>query len=784
MDFYARKSSDGMRFQTVFDHLNNVASLAESFGRKFGFAKTAKLAALYHDAGKLSAAFSDYLLLDKGRRGEIIHSKQGAKIINEYGNGGSRAVQTAALIAALAVAGHHGGLSDAITPDGFTPLLTGLEKNDSSLQYDEVFKNYNTLFHEIPTTVTDCGNEVNTFFEKSQKIRSFCAFNLHLITKLVFSALVDADRYDSYLFEAGVTAEKSSMPDWFSLSENLEKSLENLNSDSEINLIRKNVSDECKYAAERDQGTFKLEVPTGGGKTLSGLRFALAHAKKHCLQHIIYVIPYLSILEQTADEIRKKLCIDADSDILLEHHSNIISTDENEEKHRLLTSRWDSPIIVTTMVQFLESVFSHKSGDLRKFHNMTKSVIIFDEIQNLPVKCVYLYNEAINFLTAFCRDTVLLCSATQPVLDKIKAHNIKLYTAPLLINSNTSDSFTVLKRTEVLYSGETDSAGVADMAVNFFEKGESCLVIVNTKKCAENIFRNLKKYSVHAYHLSTNMCREHRVNVINSVKCDLSENVPLICVSTQLIEAGVDISLGCVIRSLAGLDSIAQAAGRCNRSGEYGETKPVYVVKLLDENLSKLPDIKIGAEISDRIFREIHDGDIETDDPFSKTALDTYYHRFFTERESEFGYPIKGKDSIFGLLSLNIGGKNALIENKLQMPVLPFAFETAGKAFSVIEHSTTDVIAEGYNDASRKLVTEYLTAPINSKRGLLKRLGKYAVSMWSYEQDEHAKKGALSETDDGLLILADGFYDNYGDLEFGIMFHGFDYPDVTGRAFA
>jgi CRISPR-associated endonuclease/helicase Cas3 len=587
-----------------------------------------------------------------------------------------------------------------------------------------------------------------------------------MITKLVFSALVDADRYDSYLFEACIVPEKDTIPDWSSLLKNLEKSLESLNTVSKISLIRKNVSDECLYAADREQGVYKLELHTGGGKTLSGLRFALAHAQKHGLRHIIYVIPYLSILEQTADEIRSKLNIEIDSDLLLEHHSNIISSEENENQYRLLTSRWDSPIIVTTMVQFLESVFSNKSGDLRKLHNMTESVIIFDEIQNLPVKCVYLFNEAINFLTAFCRNTVLLCSATQPVLDRIKVHNIRLSANPSLIKRSTSDSFSALKRTEVIFKGETDCAGVAEMAIKCFENGESCLVIVNTKKCAENIFCDLKKYNVHAYHLSTNMCREHRVSVIDSVKRDLVSKTPVICISTQLIEAGVDISFGCVIRSLAGLDSIAQAAGRCNRSGEYGQTKPVYVVKLLGENLSKLPDIKIGAEISDRIFREIKNGDIKTDDPLSKTALDKYYERYFTERESQFGYPAdSGGNSIFGMLSLNTVGRNALIENKLTMPVLPYAFEAAGKAFSVIGQDTSDVIVAGFDDNSRVLLAKYMSAPIDSRRSLLRKLGKYSVSLWSYQKDELIKKGAISETDDGILILADGFYDSETGLD-------------------
>jgi CRISPR-associated endonuclease/helicase Cas3 len=759
MDFIAHKSADGTRLQTTFEHLNNVASLAEIYGRKFGFANTAKLAAHFHDAGKLSAAFSEYLLSGKGRRGEIIHSKQGAKYIMENSSGNERSAQTAALIAALAVSGHHGGLSDCITPDGFTPLLTGLEKNEPTLCYDEVIANYKNLFNNDIINIDDCCSEINKYFMKAKELQSFCPFDIHLITKLVFSALVDADRYDSYLFEAGVAVENDSTPDWLSLLQNLEKSLSGLNSDLSINAIRKNVSDECIDAAKRDQGVYKLEVPTGGGKTLSGLRFALKHAVKHDLRHIIYVIPYLSILEQTVDEIRNKLNIDIDSELLLEHHSNIITSDENENKRRLLTSRWDSPIIVTTMVQFLESVFSNKSGDLRKLHNTTESVIIFDEIQNLPVKCVYLFNEAINFLTAFCKCTVLLCSATQPVLDKINVHNIKLSQNPSLISKQTSDSFSVLKRTEVIFSGETDCDGIADMAAKRFENNESCLIIVNTKKCAENIFRNLKKYNIRICHLSTSMCREHRASVINELNQNLKESKPVICVSTQLIEAGVDISFGCVIRSLAGLDSIAQAAGRCNRNGEYGQTKPVYVVKLIDEDLKKLEEIKIAADISERIFRDIQKGDINTDDPLSKIALDTYYNRFFTERQSQFGYPTGGGNSIFGMLSLNTYGRNALIENKLKMPALPYAFESAGKAFSVIGTNTFEVIVAGFNDESRTLVSEYLSAPIGSKRGLLRKLGKYSVSLWSYQKDELVKKGAIDETEDGLLILADGFYD-------------------------
>jgi CRISPR-associated endonuclease/helicase Cas3 len=781
MDFYSRKNDDGSRFQTTYDHISGTAYWAEHFGREFGFPVTAKLAAILHDIGKLSQSFNDYLL-HGGKRGSVTHSTQGAKFITEAA-GCDPFSSFIAQVVALAVAGHHGGLADSLTAKGETPFAEKLGKTDESLCYAEISDNFNTVFPNIDISemLHAARKEFLAFYNFAAKNKIYEPFAVHMICKLVFSALIDADRYNAYLFETDNQAEYSDDVDFETLSNKLEISIDKLNANADfhlpINDIRRQVSEQCFSASQWDQGIYKLEVPTGGGKTLAGLRFALNHAVKHHLRHIIYVIPYLSILEQTAKELREKLQLDDDDNIILEHHSNILFADENEQQIRLLTSRWDSPIIVTTMVQLLESMFSAKSGELRKLHNMTRSVIVFDEIQSLPVKCMHLFNEAMNFLSGYCCDTIVLCSATQPPFDGIKSHPLRFGNAQSLINRRISEKFGLLKRTEVNYRGEMDCDGAADLAVSQFEAGQSCLIIVNTRSSATKIYRKIKSLGINAYHVSTNMCRDHRDKVIGALKAHLKrENgTPALCVSTQLIEAGVDISFGCVIRSLAGLDSIAQAAGRCNRSGEFGETKAVYAIRLTDENLSRLPDIKIGADISERIFRDMQKDIINTHDALSKTALDIYYEYYFFKRKDIFDYPIDIDDetnkissgiTIFDLLSLNITGKEMFEkENNVHLTVLPYAFETAGSAFSIIEKDTQDVVVENYNDVSRALVAEYISAPLSAKSRLLRKLGKYSVSLWNYQYSDLMKKHAISERADGLLILADGFYESETGLD-------------------
>ena len=318
---------------------------------------------------------------------------------------------------------------------------------------------------------------------------------------------------------------------------------ENNKSDKAIIELRNDISRQCAEAGLREIGIYTLEVPTGGGKTLSSLRFALEHARKHNLDRIIYVIPYLSILSQTAIEMRSAL--NADNETVLEHHSNVLPDDP--EYYKLHTDRWDSPIILTTQVQFLESVFSAKGSDLRKLHNMARSVIIFDEIQTLPVKCVHLFNSILNFLNKVCGTTILLCTATRPLLDKV-SHPVILSEHPSIAVCGK-----IPRRNEIVNALRPAGYSYEELTDFILEKHiASTLIIVNTKTAARSLYLQLRSRAKNVLHLSTNMCPSHRDYVISNLRCMLSRGESVICVATQLIEAGVNISFECVIRDLQG----------------------------------------------------------------------------------------------------------------------------------------------------------------------------------------------------------------------------------------
>jgi CRISPR-associated endonuclease/helicase Cas3 len=315
-------------------------------------------------------------------------------------------------------------LMDGISPCGNTPFRDRLVRENDGLHYAEVIKaaeEEHISISSVSDTLKQCGNELRKFIETCKANNLNVAFMLHLLTKSVFSCLVDSDRYNAYCFEINKVSEiKIQLPPWEEYAQRLEQKISTFSATSGINIIRREISEKCLCAANRPKGIYRLDVPTGGGKTLSSLRFALNHARIHEAEHVIYVIPYLSVLEQTAKDIKKALQFKPADSFILEHHSNLIISDDPEEAqaYRLLTDRWDSPIIITTMVQFLESIYSSKSSDLRKFHNMGNAVFIFDEVQSLPLKCTYLFNEAVNYLYYCAGCSILLCTATQPPLNE------------------------------------------------------------------------------------------------------------------------------------------------------------------------------------------------------------------------------------------------------------------------------------------------------------------------------------------------------------------------------
>jgi CRISPR-associated endonuclease/helicase Cas3 len=409
--------------QSISSHAHAVAELCKRSALKDDLSTFAFLIGLLHDLGKCTGKFRDYLrhqvcypedLLPKNT---AVHSPTGAIFAYERWHHGDYFHLLTAEIISLVIRSHHGGLIDMLDLNGESRLLLCLQNNKQEICYDEAVTNF--LRECISETELDelfirsC-NEVATFIEQiNPKSPTNVCFQIHFLCRLMLSYLVDADRLNSACFEAGIVPDppRSVIDVWSKGIDALEAQLSNIHANRRIDSIRHDISSQCFHAGKRAQGIYSLTVPTGGGKTLSSLRFALAHAKEHDLEHIYYIVPYNTILEQNAQVIRGVIR----EDDVLEHHCNVVLEDEKAETyHHRLTERWDVPVILTSMVQFLNTLFHHGNTDSRRMHQLCRSVIIFDEVQALPAKCYHLLQLALGFLTRQGKSTVLLCTATQP----------------------------------------------------------------------------------------------------------------------------------------------------------------------------------------------------------------------------------------------------------------------------------------------------------------------------------------------------------------------------------
>lgn len=762
---YARKDEYG-NYQALSDHLNNVANLSVSFAKRYH--NLAKLSGVLHDVGKATKQFQDYLSAANSIRGSVVHSLQGAFYISEN----SHVKQSESFfqeLLELIIAGHHGGLADCVDLTGDNIFFDRmLEKDHEKYRYDEVKFNFNLT--DVSFLYNGCATEVQnllSMIKQSGFNKESANFAIGLFVKYMFSCLIDADRLDAYLFDAKETY-KPNYVNWEPLINVFENAISNYDNTTEINKIRAEISDKCKNASMRETGIYRLSVPTGGGKTLSSLRFALHHAMKNKKNRVIYVIPYLSITTQTVHTIRDILDLYADSDILLEHHSSVVApeTCEENDKRKLATARWENPIIVTTMVQFLETVMSARGSDLRKFHNMENSIIIFDEIQSIPINCIHLFNETVNFLSKILNTTILLCTATQPLIDKTVRKNLLLSDKPDIVGDYKRYE-EKLKRTNIVACN--DEKTIDDFAQIVFDKAKengNCLAIVNLKSEARDIYKAIKSIDTNndfeLVHLSTSMCGAHRKNSLNKVKKLLVDNKKVICVSTQLIEAGVDISFTCVVRAMAGLDSILQAAGRCNRNGESAEIKNVYVFPIKDEKgLDKLIDIKKGKEVTERIIRENPNAEY-----LSKEILDKFYLYYFYNRQNEMDYITKDS-TVYDMLSCNNKGKDNYKNRTGQNynHYLAQAFTTASENFSVIPSLTRSFVV--YYKEAEELLDSFKTSNIGDKNKIIHKLQNYSISLFEHECKNLDNKRAITLFDDeyGIYVLNKEYYsDEYGNL--------------------
>ncbi|MBV1916370.1 MAG: CRISPR-associated helicase Cas3', partial [Pseudomonadales bacterium] len=560
--------------------------------------------------------------------------------------------------------------------------------------------------------------------------------------------------------------------DWGILAGRLEKYLTSLQPKHPIDELRKEISDQCMAGASRDKGIYTLTVPTGGGKTLAGLRFALNHAKKHGMDRVIHIVPFTSIIDQNAGVARGVLEPEhtIPGSVVLEHHSNL-TPEAQTWRAKILSESWDAPVVYTTSVQLLDTLFGAGTRSARRMHQLANAVLVFDEIQTLPINCVYLFNNAINFLVEQCGTTVVLCTATQPLLDQVDAEKgaLRIPKGNELI-SDVKQLFEDLNRVEVCNRrkpGGWSMEEIATLARDEAERIGSCLVIVNTKKSAQSIYRLCTQpEDIPAYHLSTNMCPTHRKLILEKIRARLTNKEPTLCVSTQLIEAGVDVDFGAVIRFAAGLDSIAQAAGRCNRHGIH-EVGIVHVVNPQEESLNKLSAIKIGRDNAERVLDDYEENPARFDNNrIGPAAMNWYYENYFFDRADEMHYPVAAgelghDDTLLNLLSTNPQVTNAYGAIHEQSPnvYLRQSFMTAAKAFKAIDAPTRGVIVPWGEGCD--LITQLCAAySPEAEFDLMRRAQQFSVNLFPGVLAQLLQSGAVQEVQEGteILFLSDSRY--------------------------
>ncbi len=771
--------------QSTETHLLETGDMCARFGRKLGLPQTARLAGLTHDMGKLTRKFDSYLRYavahpeDTSLRGTVPHAIQGAKFVYGQAEGADTAENMAACMVSLAVAGHHGGLSDCLSPEGDQTFLTKLSNEDENLCYEEAQKNFAALplSADIGALLTAAGSELTELARAMRERQMNVDFVWHLVVKFLFSCLVDADRTGTYLFQ---TAQRETAPEpshWAFWLVKLNERTETFDMSTHINRLRADIARSCSRFARRETGVYRLSVPTGGGKTLSSLRFALEHAGIHSKERIVYVIPFLSILDQNAREMKDVLTLEH---LILEHHSGL-AEEKKQEGYNLFTERWDSPLIITTMVQFLNTLFESNPGNLRRLHHLANAVIIFDEIQSAPLRVINLLNMVLNFLSRLLNTTVVLCSATQPQLTTTTHPLLESRDAEMV--PNVDQLFRALKRTRLVNAqtnGGYRHGELAEFMLDKLREGRlpSGLMILNTKRDALRVFDELthrngelpegERYNL--IHLSTGMCPAHRKHLLEHVVHHLKQkdgpDSRLICVSTQLIEAGIDVSFTCVVRALAGLDNIAQAAGRCNRHGETS-CRDVYVVNVAGENLRHLKDIETAQKAANRIFEELkHEPEA---DPLAPEVMARYYRYYFHDNRNEMDYRVNEENTfLYDLLGKNLAGAGALL-GKGEQPKLPLrqAYDTAGRYFEAIDSDTTPVLAP--YGAGRELIEKLRGQPrMEEYKLLFREAQQYSINIYRWQFEKLEKAGALQPLPCDMWALDNRFYH----MQTGLSPHG------------
>lgn len=690
---------DKKAWQTLPDHLTAVAQLAASFAGRFSAADFGQAAGLLHDLGKFSTEFQRRL---EGASVRVDHSTAGAQeAVRKYG----RAVGT---VLAYVAAGHHSGLPDYGSLADGSSLAARLARQELP-----DYSAYRAADLPFPTSEQ---LRLRLSLLKEQR-----EFGVHFFIRMLYSCLVDADFLDTErVLSPNSAVQRGGYPTLLELRGKLATYMSTKYADAPdtpINRERAAILRACRDKADEPPGLFTLTVPTGGGKTLSSLTFALDHAVRYGLERIIYVIPFTSIIEQNAAIFRQALGDDA----VLEHHSNFRYPDEadddwNEDlsRLRLSTENWDAPIIVTTNVQFFESLFSNRSSQCRKLHNLAHSVIILDEAQMLPTNLLKPCLAALWELVVNYGATVVLCTATQPALRGLLPAELR----PREIAPDPARLFTVFRRVTVERLGALEDSAVASELA----RHRQVLCIVNTRTHARELY-NLIRGEEGAVHLSARMCPRHRAEVLTGVRQALRECAPCRVVATQLIEAGVDVDFPVVLRAAAGLDSVAQAAGRCNREGRL-KSGQVYLFEPVGHPLRGW--FQRTAAVAGMVLRSV-------DDPLAPQAIESYFEQL---------YGIEGEGLDRDGIMRSIAEEGARLH---------FPFATVGQRFRLIENDLMPIVIP-WDDKARELLQAAHFAP--SYR-LLRQLQPYVVQVYPHEFSDLERIGAVRMEGGIIPVLTD-----------------------------
>ena len=787
------------RQQTLRDHNRNVGRYASECLSYAGLANCGMLCGLLHD-GKGTQKYQTYLracavydaydmeltgkpTLPEPKRGSVNHTFAGVIYLLDRYHGRNLLENYTSEILACAIGSHH-GLFDCLSLNGQNGFIKRVEKADrKDIQYEESrqsFENEISTVDEIDQLFQKAEEEIHQLMQKIAANNSkngsvdmnYLNMSLALATRLLTSALMYADRRDTAEF-ADQTNYADIPADWDQDIQDFEKQYSQLQSggaakSSPINLARKSISEQCRQFAEKPGAIYRLNVPTGGGKTLASLRYALYHAKAYGKKKIIYVIPLLTIIDQNAAEIEKYL----PHETVLEHHSDVMNDNKSDDElHRydLMKDRWTAPVVITTLVQILEILFGGKSGCIARMRALCNTVIIFDEVQSVPVHSLALFNSALNFLAEFCKTTVILCSATQPEFDRLKKFPLHVTRTPMV--ALTLDQLEPFKRQKYhdLSKESRTLEETADFTLSILDDQNPVMIVCNTRSEAKELYKQLSDYEredLQVAHLSASMCKAHRKKVLGEISAKLhalqtgEEQKPFILVTTQLVEAGVNLSFRSVIRILAGNDNLVQTGGRCNRSNEYG-TGDVYLLKLTGEEqqLRNLPEIRMAQDaMTENIFRH------PSFEPEDNQFIEDYYLALFTDIEnkgkSEYPFQYDGKPyTLAGLLSGNLMASDKAYQ--MRQP-----FKTAAQEYQVFAENTYPVLVP-YGEAGMKL-TESMRAIDGTGRTipktLLRQAGDYIVQIYDWQKRKLEEKSMLeSFANDQIFVLSEAAYDEiYG----------------------